>query len=871
MLRFSIIQSLPVLIRVVGVTLAMLLVQAASAQQEADGLPGGAALFGNTPEPASDVEISAVLKNVDGGRTEIHVTALVPEGYYIYSMNPSFAGATKIVLLDAGSLTANKPEWQADHEPKSVFEKDLDQTVEKFFDSVTWSTSLEGTADAGTVVTGKLNGLYCSSPEFGGNGECVPVRNRKFTAALAESESPIPAETAAATATEVTPEINNDRNPITVIPKIGYGKSAKEGQIRFEIGLVPPRPQIGDEVTLTIRTVLEESWHTFALDQDPDMAGQPTTIEFGTIKGLEPIGSEFKASVEPEIERPLDDIVQRVHFHEVTWSHRFMLTEPTAELDGLIRFQVCSNGSCLPAGKAEFALTLTAGQPDSAIDASRSPPGPAGIARLSNATNSNDQNEGQQEGFFAFVFTAAAAGFLALLTPCVFPMIPVTVAFFLKQEEKRAGSSIRLAIIYSLSIIGAFTVLGLITAGIFGPASLNTLANNKWLNLFFAALFFLFSLMLLGVFEIQLPSSLLTWTSKREATGGVIGVVFMALTFTLVSFTCTFAFVGSLLAWAAKGQVFWPVVGMLAFSSAFASPFFLLALFPSMLKRLPRSGGWMNDVKVTMGIVELALVAKFLSVADIGFSVGSIPVYITYKTFLVSWIVLSVITGMYLAGLFRKPMGPVSSTVKTVRNLFAVLFLAFAGYVTAGMFVHKMPLTSIWHNVAAFAPPDVVVRNTEALGFVISHHELDYALEFERATAAAEKEQRPMFIDFTGVNCVNCRKMERSVLVDEAVLQRLDQLVRAQLYTDIIPGVSDKEFAEKLIVQNQELQDALLNSSALPLYAIVSADGKELLEHFAGLDRSGGADFITFLDKGLQKWEAKKQTSLAARDGVVEE
>ena len=154
---------------------------------------------------------------------------------------------------------------------------------------------------------------------------------------------------------------------------------------------------------------------------------------------------------------------------------------------------------------------------------------------------------------------------------------------------------------------------------------------------------------------------------------------------------------------------------------------------------------------------------------------------------------------------------------------------------------------------------------------MISHHELDYALEFERATAAAEKEQRPMFIDFTGVNCVNCRKMERSVLVDEAVLQRLDQLVRAQLYTDIIPGVSDKEFAEKLIVQNQELQDALLNSSALPLYAIVSADGKELLEHFAGLDRSGGADFITFLDKGLQKWEAKKQTSLAARDGVVEE
>ncbi|MBC7965618.1 MAG: thioredoxin family protein [Fuerstia sp.] len=871
--RISIIPSLPALTCVAGVMLAVLCLQAAPAQQEADGLLGGAALFGNTSGPDVDVEISAVLKTVDGGRTEIQVTALVPDGYYIYSMNPSFTGATKITLLDTGSLTASKPQWQADHEPKAVFEKDLDQTVEKFFGSVTWSTTLEGTADPSTVVTGKLSGLYCSSPEFGGNGECVPVRNRKFTAALAEPASPPQSETTPVTdvapAADAPHITSTDKNPVAVIPKIGYGKASKEGMIRFEIGLTPQRPQIGDEVTLSIRTVLEDPWHTFALDQDPDMAGQPTTIEFGTMKGLEPIGDKFTASVEPEIERPLDDIVQRVHFHEVTWSHRFTLSDSTAELDGVIRFQVCSNGSCLPPGKAEFALTLTAGQLDSAVDDTTLTPGPAGSKRPAIATAANAENEDQKEGFFAFVFTAAAAGFLALLTPCVFPMIPVTVAFFLKQEEKRVGSSIRLAIIYSLSIIGAFTVLGLITAGIFGPASLNTLANNKWLNLFFAALFLMFALMLIGVFEIQIPSSVLTWTSKRESTGGVIGVVFMALTFTLVSFTCTFAFVGSLLAWAAKGQVFWPVVGMLAFSSAFASPFFLLALFPSMLKRLPRSGGWMNDVKVTMGIVELALVVKFLSVADIGFSVGSIPVYITYRIFLVTWIALSVATGIYLLGLFRQPTGPLSSTVKSVRSLFAVLFLAFAGYVTAGMFVHKMPLTAIWHNVAAFAPPDVAVRNTEAMGFVISHHEMDYALEFEKATAAAEKEQRPIFIDFTGVNCVNCRKMERSVLIDEAVLERLDQLVRAQLYTDFVPGIRDKEFAEKLIVQNQDLQASLVGDVTLPFYAVISADGKKVLSLSKGLDRSGGKDFVTFLDKGLKEWESQKKTSIAARDVVT--
>jgi len=867
MLQFSKMQSLRVMFRVVGATFAMLILQAAHAQQDTDGLLGGAALFGNAPEPASDVEISAVLRSVDDGRTEVHVTALVPDGYYIYSMNPSFSGATKIALLDTGSLTANKPQWQADHEPKAVFEKDLDQTVEKFFGSVTWSTTLEGTADANTVVAGKLNGMYCSSPEFGGNGECIPVRNRKFTAALAELETPPEAATAAVAVTEAAPETIDDKNPITVIPKIGYGKAAKEGLIRFEIGLTPLRPQIGDEVTLSIRTVLEDPWHTFALDQDPDMAGQPTTIEFGTIKGLEPIGSEFKASVEPEIERPLDDIVQRVHYREVTWSHRFELTEPVAELDGLIRFQVCSK-VCL-SGNAEFALTLTAGKVESAIVVgSSSPPGPAGTAELSNAANSNDQNENQQEGFFVFVFTAAAAGFLALLTPCVFPMIPVTVAFFLKQEEKRAGSSIKLAIVYSLSIIAAFTILGLAMTAAYGPASLNTLANNRWLNLVFALLFVVFALMLIGVIEFQIPSSLLTWTSKREATGGLVGVVFMALTFTLVSFTCTFAFVGSLLAWAAKGQVFWPVVGMLAFSSAFASPFFVLAMFPSMLKRLPKSGGWMNDVKVSLGLIELALVAKFLSVADIGFSPNGAPSFISYRTFMNSWILLCALVGLYLLGVLRK-QGSASPGIKVVKFSCGVLFLLFGAYLSAGSTGVKVPLSPVWDFVAAFAPrdvkPGVDVRQTDDLGYVMTHAALDFGLEFEKAVAAADRKQLPMFVDFTGVNCINCRKMERTVLVDHDVEERLKECVRVQLYTDIVPGISDQDLANELIAQNQELQDSLAGSYSLPFYAIVSADGTKVLESFSGLDGSGGKDFVAFLDRGLKKWQAMKQTKLAAQ------
>ena len=850
MLRFSITQQRALVFQIATVLSLTLLFPVAEAQAQ----------FGNARGPAPEVEISAVLKPADGGQTELQVTAVVPEGYYIYSMDPGFSGATKIALTNTGTLTAvAKPKWSADHAPRSVFEKELDQTVEKFFGTVTWSTILEGTADASAVITGKLNGLYCSSPESGGGGECVPLRNKVFTASLA-----VVAPAIVDVIEPVVEEVNTDTNPMTVTPSIGFGSAKQEGLIRYEISLAPPRPQIGQEVVLSIRAIIEAPYHTFAVDQNPDMAGLPTTIEFGTIKGLEPVGSEFTPSVAPVIEEPDVNIVQRVHYGEVTWSHRFMLTEPTAAIDGLIRFQMCNESACLPPSKAEFALTLTAGKTG---DVSQTTPdSPTDLQTDGNAGAAG--NEGPKEGLIAFVVTAIGAGFLALLTPCVFPMIPVTVAFFLKQEEKRAGSSIKLAIIYSLSIIGAFTILGLAVTAVFGPASLNSLANNKWLNLFFAVLFLVFALMLMGLFELRLPSSLLTWTSKRESTGGIVGVVFMALTFTLVSFTCTFAFVGSLLAWAAKGQVFWPVIGMLAFSSAFASPFFVLAMFPSMLKRLPKSGGWMNDVKVTIGIIELALVAKFLSVADIGFSVGSIPVYITYKLFLVSWIVLSAVTGMYLLGLLTKTMGPVSKNVKAFKNIFAMLFLVFAGYITAGMFVHKMPLTGIWDNVAAFAPPDILVKQTDEMGFVISHHELDYALEFEKATAAAEKEQRPMFIDFTGVNCINCRKMERSVLVNEDVLERLNRLVRAQLYTDLVPGIKDQGFAEQLLLQNQELQDQLCKSSALPLYAIVSADGKELLDSFPGLDSSGGKDFIAFLDRGLKAWEVKKETNVAVRENA---
>jgi thiol:disulfide interchange protein DsbD len=293
---------------------------------------------------------------------------------------------------------------------------------------------------------------------------------------------------------------------------------------------------------------------------------------------------------------------------------------------------------------------------------------------------------------------------------------------------------------------------------------------------------------------------------------------------------------------------------MLGFSTAFASPFFVLALFPKMLKRLPKSGGWMNDVKVVIGLVEIAAVVKFLSVSDIGFSVGQIPVYLTYDVFLWLWIAIGLITGIYLLGFFRKPKPAFSA----IRGISALAFLLFSGRLIAGLYSTGLPADPIWNLVAAFAPPDVEVRKTADLGYVIAHHKLDFAMEFERAVSVATKDQQPLFLDFTGVNCVNCRQMERTVMIEENVVAAMKKMVRAQLYTDLVPGITDVELREKLLLLNQELQSELTGDVALPSYAVVSADGKKVLAYFSGLDSSGGEKFLEFLNAGLERWESMK-------------
>ncbi len=789
-------------------------------------------IFGADPQAETAVpEYTAALVTSEQGETSLQITAILPEGCYTYSMNKDFGGATSIsVKLPAGVELVG--DWTTDRAPKSGFDDDLGQVVEKFFDRVTWRRSLSGNLSAGGAITGTVAGLYCNSTG------CFPIEDVVFSVVLEGSGA------------EAS---GGDPATVLLVPRIGAGSSAEAGAVQIEVSLAPSDAQPGDEVTLSLKTQVQSGWHIFALDQDPEMAGLPTEIT-AELQGLEAVDESFSASAEPETEEPLDGFVQRVHYGEITWSRRLRVTNSNAAVQGSIRFQICSGGVCKLPTTVQYSVALASAVPggEAVVEQPTTGPGSAVTAE----TGDNAIVEGSDPaaaGLLTFLLTAVGAGFVALATPCVFPMIPITVAFFLKQEEKQAGSSLKLALVYCLSIIAAFTVLGIAMARIFGEASLTDLANNAWLNVFFSILFIVFALMLLGAFEVSVPSWMLNWTSSRESSGGMIGVVFMALTFTLVSFTCTFAFVGSLLVIAAQGDFLWPVLGMLGFSTAFASPFFLLAMFPGMLRKMPRSGGWMNEVKFGFGVVELAAVVKFASVADIGLSSSGIPVFVTYNVFLVLWIVLAAVAGLYLLGL-RPGIRPKMSGV---RLLFVAIFLGFAARLAAGMAGVGLPADPIWNLVAAFAPPEISdgdVQKIDQLGLVIYHHELAYALEYQRAVDSASRNGRPLFLEITGVNCVNCRKMERTVLAREDVVERLKSMVLSQVYLDKVPGVADATVQSELLQANQELARRL-GDVTMPSYAIVSSDGTRVLARFAGLDASGGEQFLRFLEAGTARWE----------------
>ena len=492
-----------------------------------------------------------------------------------------------------------------------------------------------------------------------------------------------------------------------------------------------------------------------------------------------------------------------------------------------VLFQVCNASLCYPPKEEVLTITVTVEGGTARDDRTDM----VLVTEVFDDFGNINLDAAIDEGFFSFVILAFSMGLLALLTPCVFPMIPITVSFFTHQGETGKGKPITNAIIYTLGIIATFSIIGFILALTLGASGANQLAANPWVNIFIAALFIYFALSLFGMYEIELPSALRQYSLKQEGRGGVMGTLFMAVTFTLTSFTCTVQFVGLLLVAASQGQWFWPMIGMVVFSAAFALPFFFLALFPQYLAKMPKSGSWLNSVKVVMGFLELAAAFKFISNTDLVWGWG----FFSHNTVLAVWAVLMLLTGIYLLGKIQLPHDSPVASISVPRLMLSTVFLTFGLYLTSGLFGQKI------HGLIYSYLPPIVESESGAVrtnGASIAE-EFNWYRNLDEGLVKARATGKSVFIDFTGYTCTNCRWMEANTFTKTEVKHRFGEMILVQLYTD--GGPNHRE--------NQQYEIDRFGTAALPFYVILSPDD-DIITTFPGMTRSLD-DFLDFLDKGL--------------------
>ena len=476
-------------------------------------------------------------------------------------------------------------------------------------------------------------------------------------------------------------------------------------------------------------------------------------------------------------------------------------------VDVIIDYQVCNNSLCYPPNQITKTATFSI---------------KSGPIRSDFVFENFDFDKESilaiaDNNISSFLILAMSMGFLALLTPCVFPMIPITISFFMHRSENTNSSPVKNATVYMLGIVLTFTFLGMMLAILLGASGANQLAANPIVNMFIAFLFIYFAMSLFGFYEIEIPESLRRLSLQKENSEGYVGILFMALTFTLTSFTCTVQFMGLILVAASQGEWFWPIIGMLIFSLAFASPFFFLALFPHYLTKLPQSGGWLNSVKVVMGFLELAAAFKFISNTDLVWNWN----IFTYEVVLYLWALIMLLTGLYIFGLIKfKNDSPVTFSIQ--RSLFALSFILFGTYLAAGN--HGFDING---NIKSYLPPKKYQSN------LVWNNNLDDAF------IIAKEQNKNIFIDFTGVTCTNCRWMETNIFSINSVEELMSEYVLVSLYTDAGEGYLEK----------REYQINRFETAALPYYVILDNNDKVLSE-FPGLTRNV-EEFKDFLKTGL--------------------
>ncbi len=655
--------------------------------------------------------------------------------------------------------------------------------------------------------------------------------------------------------------------------------------------------KVGDIVTLTLTSEIEKDWYMYSNDFDPNLGPIAAEITFTKNTTFELVGKTTPVGSKKHFEEIWGGDVS-IFTRKGVFKQKVKILSENPKIKVQLYFQECSEitGVCMPPFEQSYEVknlfTVVKGE-TSAVDTKESTVVDSQqssvtetSAALDTTTNkiqtSNNKVQPEtekpktEESFLGFLLFAFFGGLVAVATPCVFPMLPMTAGFFSKKSETRSQAAIR-STTFGLSIIGIYASLGLVFAFFgLGPDFGNWLSTHWLPNVLFFIIFMVFAASFLGLFEITLPHGLVNKVDSKSSMGSFAGIFFMAFTLVLVSFSCTGPIVGSLLIEAVGGKFTKPLLGMASFGAGLALPFTLFAIFPSFISNLPKSGGWLNSVKVVLGFVEVAFAFKFLSIADVVYHWGILD----REVYLAIWIVLAFLLGMYLLGKLKFSHDSDIPYVSVPRFGLALTSFAFGVYMIPGLF--GAPLKGLSGLLPPMQTQDFILgsegtstnhqtkkssdANIKHADFLHLPHGLTGYFDYKQALEESKKQQKPIFIDFTGHACVNCRKMEEYVWAKPEVLKRLQndfiivslyaderkELPEADWYTSERDGKVKKTIGE----QNQDLQISKFNFSAQPQYVVVDENGVQLSgPTFFDTDEQ---KFIDFLDNGKKEFEAKK-------------
>jgi len=625
-----------------------------------------------------------------------------------------------------------------------------------------------------------------------------------------------------------------------------------------------------NEANILIKADIQKGWHLYSQFIE-DGGPIPTSFIFSPSNDYQLLG---KVGESPKAVIAFDpNFGMKIAWHEtqVTFTQKIKTTSDKFTLKGVLEYTVCNDNKCLPPTEQEFSILVDVSVAATLAPVDTPPPG------LVNTSPKLEEpktivNPENSDSLWAIFIAGFFGGLAAFFMPCIYPMIPLTVSFFTKKSGSRA-KGIRSAALYGFFIVAIYVSLGLVITLLFGTSALNEAASSATFNLLFFGLLFIFALSFLGAFEITLPAALVNKMDAESNRSGLIGLFFMSFTLALVSFSCTGPIIGTLLVDAvSKGAYLGPAMGMFGFSLALAIPFTLFAIFPSWLKEMPKSGGWLNTVKVSLGFLELALAFKFLSNVDLAYHWG----ILNRDIFLIIWIVIFAFWGLYLLGKIKLAHDSDLSFISLSRLLFAMLIWGFTLYMVPGLWGAPLKAINAWLPPASTQEFDLYIKQftttttTESTtkkyaNLFHAPYGLNAYYDYEEGMAAAKQQNKPILLDFTGWSCTNCRKMEASVWANAEVLKRLKNdyilislyvddktaLAENEKYTSTFSGRTIKTIGQKW----SDFQASTFGTNSQPYYVLLDADGKQLVVPQAfNLDIS---NYIRFLDSGKSAFNKK--------------